>query len=72
VEVRSKNDYGDAAGAEMATKRADYFAASTQVVWDVDPLVETVSVYRSAAPTQPIVYRRATLRRQSLPFLVGG
>src|SRR5438128_9205037 len=38
VEVRSENDYGDAAEAEMAAKRADYFAAGTLVVWDGDPL----------------------------------
>ncbi len=58
VEVRSENDYGDPAEAEMAAKRADYFAARTVVVWDVDPLAETVSVYRTTAPAQPTVYRR--------------
>jgi Uma2 family endonuclease len=58
VEVRSENDYGDAAEAEMAAKRADYFAAGTLVVWDVDPLVETVTAYRADAPTQPVIYRR--------------
>jgi Uma2 family endonuclease len=41
AEVRSENDY-DAAQAEMADKRADYFAAGTQVVWDVDPLAECI------------------------------
>ena len=35
VEVRSENDYGDAAEAEMAAKRADNFEAGTAVVWDV-------------------------------------
>lgn len=35
-EVRSENYYGPAAEAEMAAKRADYFAAGTLVVWDVD------------------------------------
>src|SRR5438105_1537143 len=40
VEVRSENDYGAAAEVEMADKRADYFAAGTQVVCDVDPLAE--------------------------------
>ena len=35
AEVRSENDYGDDAELEMAEKRADYFAAGTQVVWDV-------------------------------------
>ena len=42
VEVRSENDYGDAAEVEMAAKRADYSAAGTSVVWDVDPLAGTV------------------------------
>jgi len=35
VGVRSENDYGLAAEGELATKRADYFAAGTRVVWDV-------------------------------------
>ncbi|HKI34873.1 MAG TPA: Uma2 family endonuclease [Gemmataceae bacterium] len=58
VEVRSENDYGDAAEDELAAKRADYFAAGTLVVWDVDPRAETVAVYRAASPTQPVIYRR--------------
>src|SRR5207253_1588139 len=37
AEVRSENDYGEAAEAEMADKRADYFAAGTIVGGDVDP-----------------------------------
>lgn len=32
VEVRSKGDYGGAAEAEIAAKRADYFEAGTAVV----------------------------------------
>ena len=40
VEVRSENDYGVAAEAAMSAKRADYFAAGTLVVWDVDRLLE--------------------------------
>ncbi len=56
VEVRSENDYGNAAELEMADKRADYFAAGTLVVWDVDPRAETVAVYRATAPAQPVVY----------------
>ncbi len=32
VEVRSENDYGPAAEADMAAKRDDYFAAGTPVV----------------------------------------
>lgn len=35
AEVRSENDYGPAMELEMADRRADYFAACTQVVWDV-------------------------------------
>lgn len=58
VEVRSENDYGDAAEVELAAKRADYFAAGTRVVWDVDPRAETVAVYLAAAPDQPVIYRR--------------
>lgn len=58
VEVRSENDYGPAAETEMAAKRADYFVAGTLGVWDVDPVAETVTVYRSSAPTQPVVYRQ--------------
>jgi Uma2 family endonuclease len=57
VEVRSENDYGPAAEAGLAAKRADYFAAGTLAVWDVDPIAETVTLYRpGAAP--PVVYRR--------------
>lgn len=59
VEVRSENDYGPDAEREMAKKRADYFAAGTQVVWDVDLLSETpVRVYRAADPDNPKLYRR--------------
>jgi len=58
AEIRSENDYGPAAEAEMADKRADYFAAGARVVWDVDPVAECVHVYRADAPTQPTVFRR--------------
>lgn len=61
VEVRSENDYGPAAESEMAAKRADYFAAGTQVVWDVDPIAETVAVYRADAPDQPVLFRRGQI-----------
>ena len=37
VEVRSKFDYGPRAEKAMSEKRADYFAAGTKAVWDVDP-----------------------------------
>ena len=58
VEVRSENDYGDAAEEEMAEKRSDYFAAGTLVVWDVDPVEECIHVYRATQPGQPVTYRR--------------
>jgi Uma2 family endonuclease len=58
VEVRSENDYTPSAEVEIAAKRADYFAAGTAVVWDVDPVAETVTYYRSAAPDQPVLFRR--------------
>jgi Uma2 family endonuclease len=58
AEVRSENDYGPAAELEMAAKRADYFAAGTLVVWDVDPLAETIAVYRQSAPDQPTIFKR--------------
>jgi Uma2 family endonuclease len=58
AEVRSENDYTDAAEAEMAEKRADYFAAGTGVVWDVDPLAERIHVYKASDPGRPITYQR--------------
>lgn len=51
VEVRSENDCGPSAEAEMAGKRDDYFEAGTLVVWVVDPIAETVACYRN--PTDP-------------------
>lgn len=53
VEVRSEGDYGPAAEAAMAAKRADYFEAGTAVVWDVDPINRRILKYRSDAPDQP-------------------
>jgi Uma2 family endonuclease len=58
VEVRSENDYGPAADADITAKRLDYFAAGTLVVWDVDPLTRTIVAYKATNPLQPIVYRR--------------
>ena len=40
----------------MAAKRADYFAAGTRVVWDVDPVAEAIHVYRAAVPDRPTTY----------------
>jgi Uma2 family endonuclease len=56
VEVRSENDYGPAAEAAITAKRGDYFTARTQVVWDVDPLAQTVTVHRATDPDNPTVY----------------
>jgi Uma2 family endonuclease len=59
VEVRSEGDYGPAAEREIAAKRADYFAAGTKVVWDVDLLSDdVVRVYGASSPEQPTVYRQ--------------
>jgi Uma2 family endonuclease len=59
AEVRSEGDYGPAASRAIAEKRADYFAAGTLVVWDVDLLSEdVVRVYRSTAPQTATIYRR--------------
>lgn len=58
AEVRSEGDYGARAEREIAEKRADYFAAGTLVVWDVDVLHEkVVGVYRAEDPDTPTVYR---------------
>ena len=56
VEVRSEGDYGPGAEEALAAKRADYFAAGTLVVWDVDPLVEQIHVYRAMSSAQATVY----------------
>jgi Uma2 family endonuclease len=58
VEVRSEGDDGPAAEQAMADKRADYFDAGPPVVWDVDPIAETVSVYRADAPDRPATFGR--------------
>jgi Uma2 family endonuclease len=59
VEVRSKGDYGPAAEQAIANKRADYFAAGTLVVWDVNLLSDdVVKVYRASNPDNPTFYRR--------------
>jgi Uma2 family endonuclease len=71
VEVRSEGDYGPAAERAMAAKRADYFAAGTQVVWDVDLLhAERVRVYRAANPTEATIYRAGEMA-EAEPALPG-
>jgi Uma2 family endonuclease len=62
VEVRSEGDYEPSAEEAMAAKRADYFAAGTQVVWDVDLLSEdVVRVYRASDPENPTIFRRGEI-----------
>ena len=62
VEVRSTDDYGPKAELRMAQKRADYFAAGTLVVWDVDVLRDKlVSVYRAADAENPTHYRNGAV-----------
>ena len=59
VEIRSKGDYGPAAEARLLAKRADYFAAGTLVVWDVDlEPPPCVRVYHAADPATPSRYVR--------------
>lgn len=71
VEVRSEGDYGPKAEREMAAKRADYFAAGTLVVWDVDVLRKgVVRVYRADDPQQPQVYGRGEMAKAE-PALPG-
>ena len=62
VEVRSEGDYGPRAERQMAKKRADYFAAGTLVVWDVDLLSEdVVRVYRASDPERATIYHRGDI-----------
>jgi len=58
AEVRSEHDYTPAKDRDYAAKRADYFAAGTPVVWDVDYRAQTVSKYTAADPLTTVVFRR--------------
>jgi Uma2 family endonuclease len=59
VEIRSENDYGPKAEKAMADKRADYFAAGTQLVWDVDMLSsDAIRAYKTSAPERFEIFRR--------------
>src|ERR1051326_8419543 len=62
VEVRSEGDYGPKAEEQLAQKRADYFPAGTQVVWDVDLLSpDVIRSYRAVNPESPAIYRRGEI-----------
>ena len=70
VEVRSPDDFGPAAERALTTKRADYFAAGTTVVWDVDIEKAVVNVYRSSDPEAAVSYGRGA-RAEAEPALPG-
>ena len=70
AEVRSDSDYGKAAEAALAAKRADYFLAGTTVVWDVDPVNEFIDCYRATAPDQPVRFVRGD-RADAEPVVPG-
>lgn len=62
VEIRDPIDYGDEAERRHAAKRADYFVAGTQVVWDVDVLRERwIRSYHAGDPANPIVFARGEI-----------
>lgn len=62
VEVRSENDYGTKAEKSIAEKRNDYFAAGTEIVWDVDLLSEDViKSYHRPNPNEPRIFRRGEI-----------
>jgi Uma2 family endonuclease len=56
VEVRSKGDHTPKKDEAYAEKRTAYFAAGTQVVWDVNPRDKTIASYRADAPHAPRVF----------------
>lgn len=71
AEVRSESDYGPRAERKMAAKRADYFAAGTLVVWDIDLLSdEVIKVYHAGRPDEPTLYRRGE-RAEAGPAVPG-
>ena len=58
IEVRSPGEYGLRAERSIASKRAEYFAAGTQVVWDIDLKRERcIRSYRADAPTTPEIFK---------------
>ena len=62
VEIRNDGDYGHRAEEELAAKRADYFAAGTVVVWDVDVLRdEVINRYTCDDPNNPRVLDRKSV-----------
>lgn len=70
AEVRSEHDHGSTADREYARKRMDYFAAGTEVVWDVDPESQTVRSFRREASNAPIVFHMGEMANAE-PALTG-
>ncbi len=57
--MRSENDYGRRAEAAITQKIADYFAAGTLVVWDVDLRNdETIAKFTAPDADNPQIFRR--------------
>ncbi len=62
VEVRSENDYGKSAEKAIKQKRYDYFAAGTEIVWDVDLLSDDViKSYHRETPDEPQIFLRGEI-----------
>jgi Uma2 family endonuclease len=70
AEVRSEGNYTPSAEEEMAAKRTDYFLAGTLVVWDVDPVAETIASYSASDPAKPTIFRRGDIA-QAEPAVAG-
>lgn len=59
VEVRNENDYGKKAEESIKQKRDDYFAAGTEIVWDVDLLsADIIKSYHRDEPDAPKIFKR--------------
>ncbi len=63
VEVRSEGDYGKYSERRMADKQADYFAAGTIAVWnvDLDSNDDVVRLYTAASETPTAVFGRGQI-----------
>jgi Uma2 family endonuclease len=57
VEILSRSN----TRAEMRLKRQDYFAVGVRLVWEVDPVARTVSVYTAVEPAALVLTEAATL-----------
>lgn len=71
AEIRSEGDYGPTAERKIKQKIADYFAAGTLVVWDVDLLsVDVIRSYSTLNPDKPMIFRRGE-RAKAEPAVPG-